>query len=150
MVREGTSLRLPAHAPALSPADQALWKKAEPLIAKSGLRPPSLSEIAQGIGAEVKPLEAALVRIARLGVLVRVAPNRFFPRDAVRKLGEIAAALAAEAPRGEITAAQFRDRAGVGRNVAIELLEYFDRIKLTRRTGDAHVMVRRVEDVFSA
>ena len=40
----------------------------------------------------------------------------------------------------EITAAAFRDRAGIGRNLSIEVLEYFDRIKFTRRVGDAHVI----------
>jgi len=39
-----------------------------------------------------------------------------------------------------LTAAAFRDRAGIGRNLAIEVLEYFDRIKFTRRVGDAHVI----------
>ena len=34
----------------------------------------------------------------------------------------------------------FRDRSGIGRNLAIEVLEYFDRIKFTRRVGDAHVI----------
>ena len=43
---------------------------------------------------------------------------------------------------GAITAAGFRDRSGIGRNAAIEVLEYFDRIRFTRRIGDTHVLVR--------
>ena len=41
---------------------------------------------------------------------------------------------------GTLTAAAFRDRSGIGRNLAIEVLEYFDRIKFTRRVGDARVI----------
>ncbi|MBK6661107.1 MAG: SelB C-terminal domain-containing protein [Proteobacteria bacterium] len=37
---------------------------------------------------------------------------------------------------GKFSAADFRDRAGVGRNAVIEILEYFDRIGLTHRSGD--------------
>ncbi|TAK82418.1 MAG: hypothetical protein EPO20_22310 [Betaproteobacteria bacterium] len=42
-----------------------------------------------------------------------------------------------------ITAADFRDRSGIGRNLAIEVLEYFDRIKFTRHVGDAHMLTGR-------
>ena len=43
---------------------------------------------------------------------------------------------------GTIPAAAFRDRSGIGRNLAIEVLEYFDRIKFTRRVGDSRVLTR--------
>jgi selenocysteine-specific elongation factor len=147
-VREGASLRLTTHQPGLGAAEAALWRKAEPLLAQAGLRPPSLHELAQAIPCEAKALEAALARAARLGLITRVAPNRFFLADTVRRLAAIAAAIADEAPQGRITAAQFRDRAGVGRNVAIELLEYFDRVKFTRRIGDAHTVAKSVAEAF--
>jgi selenocysteine-specific elongation factor len=41
---------------------------------------------------------------------------------------------------GTLTAAAFRDRSGIGRNVTIEVLEYFDRIRFTRRVGDARII----------
>ncbi|WP_141073197.1 SelB domain-containing protein, partial [Escherichia coli] len=36
---------------------------------------------------------------------------------------------------GSTCAADFRDRLGVGRKLAIQILEYFDRIGFTRRRG---------------
>ncbi|MGH7088164.1 MAG: SelB C-terminal domain-containing protein, partial [Stellaceae bacterium] len=147
-VREGAGLRLPGQRQRLGAADEALWRKAEPLIARAGLRAPSLHELAQAMGVEARPLEAALARVARLGFLVRVSLNRFFRPDAVHALARIAAAVAADASQRRITAALFRDRSGVGRNVAIELLEYFDRVKFTRRIGDAHEVVRSVEEIW--
>ena len=39
---------------------------------------------------------------------------------------------------GDVLAAQFRDATGLGRKRAIQILEYFDRIGLTRRVGDLH------------
>ena len=91
-----------------------------------------------------------LVRAARLGLLVRLTPNRFFRPSALRQLGEIAASLAALAPDRRVTAAAFRDRLGIGRNVAIDLLEYFDRIKFMRRVGDAHEVIGELEQLFAS
>ena len=61
-----------------------------------------------------------------------------------------AMALSAEAAAtdGRITAAIFRDRAGIGRNLAIELLELFDRTRFTRRVGDAHEVLRPASAAF--
>ena len=57
----------------------------------------------------------------------------------VKKLDGVLSQAAAQAG-GAITVAAFRDRSGIGRNAAIEVLEYFDRIKFTRRVGDTHVL----------
>ena len=35
-------------------------------------------------------------------------------------------------------AAEFRDRSGLGRKRAIQVLEFFDKVGLLRRVGDAH------------
>ena len=39
---------------------------------------------------------------------------------------------------GESRAAAFRDRIGTGRKLAIQILEFFDRIGYSRRIGDGH------------
>jgi len=143
IIREGTGLRLPSHRPQLNHADAAFWRRVEPLLDQYPLRPPSLHEMAASLREDSKKLESLLVRVARLGLLVRLTPNRFFRPAALRELGEVAAALAAQSPDHSVTAASFRDRAGIGRNVAIDVLEYFDRVKFTRRVGNAHQVVGR-------
>jgi selenocysteine-specific elongation factor len=146
--REGTGVRLPTHQPKLAPGDAAIWRRVEPLIDEHPLRPPSLHEIAAALHEEPKKLESLLVRVSRLGLLVRLTPNRFFRPAALRRLGEMAAEIAAAASDHSVKATSFRDRAGVGRNVAIEVLEYFDRVKFTRRIGDVHEVVRSVGEAF--
>jgi selenocysteine-specific elongation factor len=37
-----------------------------------------------------------------------------------------------------VRAARFRDRTGLGRKRAIQVLEFFDRVGYTRRARDAH------------
>ena len=44
---------------------------------------------------------------------------------------------------GEITLAQFRDLIGASRKYAIEILEYCDAKKITKKTGDARIMVEQ-------
>ena len=139
VVREGAGLRLAAHRRQSNPADEALWRKLEPLLEAAALRPPTLAELAAACGMEPKKLEAALSRLAQQRRVVRVSKTRFFLPAALRQLEEMAQAEARAS--GTITAAAFRDRSGIGRNLAIEVLEYFDRIKFTRRAGDAHVLV---------
>jgi selenocysteine-specific elongation factor len=148
IIRERTGVRLPAHRPTLSPADAAFWQRVGPLLERQPLHPPSIHEMATSLGTDAKTLDALLARIARLGLLVRLTPSRFIRPEALRQLGEMAATLAAQSPDQRVTAAAFRDFTGVGRNLAIDLLEYFDRVKLTRRVGDAHEILRPVEQAF--
>jgi selenocysteine-specific elongation factor len=141
IVREPSGIRLRTHVAQLSPADAALWKKTEPLMNENPLRPPSLHEIATTLGRDPKTTESFLVRVSRLGLLVRVTENRFFLPRGLRQHGKFAEEVAA-ANAGVVTAATLRDRAGLGRGLAIEVLEYFDRIKFTRRIGDQHHVLR--------
>ena len=140
-MREPSGVRLSTHVTQLSPADAALWKKTEPLLNENPLRPPSMHEIASALGMDPKKTESFLVRVSRLGFLVRVAENRFFPPAGLRHHAEFTEEIAA-ANGGAVTAATLRDRAGIGRTLAIEVLEYFDRIKFTRRIGDEHHLLR--------
>jgi selenocysteine-specific elongation factor len=79
---------------------------------------------------------------------MQVAPNRFFLPATVARLADLADALAAESREGSFTAAQFKDRSGIGRNVTIEVLEYLDALGVTRREGDARVVLRRAAELF--
>ena len=47
-----------------------------------------------------------------------------------------------------VTAANFRDASDIGRNLAIEVLEFFDKVKFTRRVGDGHEIIRSAKEAF--
>jgi selenocysteine-specific elongation factor len=136
IVREALGVRLASHRVELSESDAALWKTIQPQLAAP--RPPSTAEIAAALNVDAKKVEALLSRVARQGMVERVSKNRFFLPASLRSLERVAAEMA----RGgePITAASFRDRSGIGRNLSIEVLEYFDRIKFTRRIGDTRVI----------
>jgi selenocysteine-specific elongation factor len=147
VVREPSGIRLRTHVTQVNPADVELWKKTEPLLAQNPLQPPAVSHIANALGMDPKTTEAFLFRVARMGLAVRIAANRFILPAGLRRSATFTEEVAA-ANGGMVTAAKLRDRAGIGRGVAIELLEYFDRIKLTRRIGDDHQLLRSAQEAL--
>ena len=140
ILREGAGLRLPSHRVEMTAADADLWRRLEPLLRQGGLRPPALAELATSLAQDARRLEAALSRLVHQGLVVRVSKTRFYLPEMVRRLEEIATEEARAS--GAITAAAFRDRSQIGRNLTIEVLEFFDRIKFTRRAGDRHVLLK--------
>jgi selenocysteine-specific elongation factor len=100
------------------------------------------------LAADLRMPEATLAdflhRQAATGEVVRVAPQRFLARELVAQLAALATAMAEEAPETGFVAASFRDRSGLSRTVAIEILECLDRLGITQRVGDA----RKIRDDF--
>jgi selenocysteine-specific elongation factor len=71
----------------------------------------------------------------RQGKIVKVASDLYFERT---NLEAARARLTDHLTKNpEITAATFRDLLGISRKFSIALLDYFDRIGLTLRVGDA-------------
>ncbi len=136
LAREGPSLRLPSHVPALSAQDEVLWQRCALLLGGEGGRPPRVHELAERVAMEPKMVAEFLHRVARAGRVHRVAPNRFFLPEMVDRLVDLAVTLDRESKKRGFTAAQFRDRSGLGRNLTIAMLEYLDEAGYTRRAGD--------------
>jgi selenocysteine-specific elongation factor len=143
--RESGMWRLSDHRPRLGIADEKLWQRIRPLLADGQLRPPRVREIAAALAVEPEAVERLLRRAARLGRVAKVADNRYFLPESLERLAAIARELAGQSPDGTFTAAVFKDRSGVGRNLTIAILEYLDKMGATRRVGDARVVLRGAE-----
>ena len=72
----------------------------------------------------------------RRGDLDEIALDHYFLRAATGELADLARELAGANEDGRFAVASFRDRLGIGRKVAIHILEYFDRQGFTMRRGD--------------
>jgi selenocysteine-specific elongation factor len=142
VMRQGPVWRLPEHRPRLTQADQRLWERLQPLLAVENLRPPRVRELAASLTLEPEAVERFLNRAERLGRVAKVADNRFFLPETLARLAEIAQELAEGSPEGTFSAATFKDCSGVGRNLTIQILEYLDRMGVTRREGDARIVLR--------
>ena len=126
---------LAGHQPRLPPDEAADLERIRTILTEAGLRPPILGELADQLGEEKEALRARLERYAALGYLARVADNRFFLPETVTELAAIARVLAKESDDGTFDAAWYRDRSGIGRNLTIQVLEFLDRLGVTRFAG---------------
>ena len=150
LARKGSIVHIPTHGPRPSADDLKRWEQVKPLIRGGGLRPPLVRELAADLDLELRQLEGFLNRAAQLGWLIRVAGNRYFTPDTVLALANIAEALAAEADAGEFDPRSYRDRSGIGRNLTIEVLEFFDKAGLTRRTEQGRRINTPARDIFAS
>jgi selenocysteine-specific elongation factor len=132
----GAALRLPGHAPALTPAAAHLWGKIRRRLDASGFEPCWVRDLARELDLSEAAMRQLMKRLARLGEVVEVAPDRFYRHRAVRRMAEIVTEMCRAAADGTLSAAAFRDRLGTGRKLAIIVLEFFDRCGLTLRRGD--------------
>ena len=139
--REGISFRLAGHRPRLTDSDAALLERISTLLRTAGVRALAAGELAKALGMDLAPLLDFLESVSRRGHLVRVSKNRFFLPAAIDRLVDIAATLARESDRGAFDAAAYRDRSGIGRNVTIEVLEFMDRVRITRYAGGVRSIV---------
>ena len=149
IARDGATLRLPAHRAAMSDAETSLWEKVRPMMEDGGLRPPRVREIAEDLNQTPQVIERFLFRAARLGIVHAVAKNRFYPPATMRDMGRLTERLAAKSEDGIFSVADFRDATDIGRNVAIQVLEYFDRSGFTQRIGEGRKIRNPVDEVFS-
>jgi selenocysteine-specific elongation factor len=130
---DGPWLRIPGHSVRLSPADEKLWGRVQPEMRRKKFEPPRVRDFANALGAEEDEVRQMLRRLAKLGRVVQVAPDHFFERPVVAEMARLALGLADKKP---LAAADFRDRIGTGRKLAIQILEFFDRAGVTIRQGD--------------
>ncbi len=140
--RSGVIIHLSGHRAQPTPAEAALWRRVEPALAASGVRPPRVRELVDLIGVALDRLESFLARAEQLGWVHRVAENRYFLPATLNELERIAEHVAAECADGTFAAADFNRASGIGRNLTIKVLEYFDRIGTTQRHGDRRSPLR--------
>ncbi|MCW1401063.1 selenocysteine-specific translation elongation factor [Novosphingobium sp. MW5] len=136
---EGALARLPGHASAFSDAENAFWRKALDRAQDCGAFTMTAAELARDQRISEPAAQAMLERRRLSGDARQVTDSKFMTRDHVAALVALAAELDAASDQG-FTAAALRDASGIGRNFLIQLLEFFDRIGVTRRLGEARRM----------
>jgi selenocysteine-specific elongation factor len=146
----GSTARLPGHNATANDADEKLWQAVRPALEASGYNVPPLRELALQVKLKEPIIKDFLYRKAKTGEVMRVAGDRFYPRATLATLAAVASATAQAQPAGQFTAAQYRDATGVGRSLAIEILEFLDTLGITQRVGDARKMRKDFVPILGA
>ena len=130
----------PRHVAALPAAEQALLNRVSALLDVD--QAPSVGDLARQLNMPIATLDSGLRNLAKRGLLAQVSAKRYYRPERLTRVAGYAAGLAERAP---FTVREFRDATGIGRNVAIEVLEYFDGKGVTRRMGDTRSVVKPLE-----
>jgi selenocysteine-specific elongation factor len=129
-------VRRPAHTVKFTAEEERLAALILGHLLAAPYRPPRVRDIAKTADLDEAAVRRLLRMSARRGDTEELAHDHFFARSAVEAMAETAIDLGAQSPDGTFTAAEFRDRLGNGRKVAIQILEFFDRHGFTIRRQD--------------
>jgi selenocysteine-specific elongation factor len=133
-------LALATHRVTLSADEERARSLVEAAFRSAGLRPPDPGSLAAELALSPVAVDQAIKLLQRQKVLVKVE-TMWFHADALEQLKAGVRALKTTAGEARVDVASFKDRYGVSRKFAIPLLEYLDRERVTRRIGDARVVL---------
>lgn len=130
------------HRVSMSAEEQRAAAVIEQAMRAAGLKPPDIVSLAQATSLGGDVVDRVTKLLVRQKVLVKV-DTLLFHEEALSRLREEVTALKrdAQGKPATIDVAAFKDRFGISRKFAIPLLEYLDRERVTRRTGDVRVIV---------
>lgn len=128
-------LHLPDFEIGFDDREDALWQQVRPLFGDQAWW---VRDLAAQAGCEEAPMRQLLRKAAQGGEIVAIVKDRYFAQPQIVRFADIIRERAASAL--STSAADFRDRLGVGRKLAVQILEFFDRCGFTRRKGNEHLL----------
>jgi selenocysteine-specific elongation factor len=134
---EADIVRLASHRVSLKTDESEATQKIETLFRDAGLAVPSMSEVLGKSGVELNRSRSLLQILFRERKLIKISEELVFHASAIDAL------LGILAPRAgtRFSVADFKTWTGVSRKYAIPLLEFLDRERVTRREGDARIVL---------
>lgn len=131
--------RLAGQGVRLNPQEAAAREKIEAAFRQAGWRAPAAADVLAQSGVDAGRAGQILQLLLREQILVSISGELILHREALAQLRQLLAEYKLRADR--ITIAEFKLLTGVSRKYAIPLLEYLDRMRVTRRAGDARVIL---------
>ena len=141
----GRHLALTTHRIVLTDDEARMKERLAALFLQEGLSPPDPVVWAREQGVDGALADRMLKLLARDGTVERL-DTLVFHREVLDRLRRDVAALKAGA--GEpvrIDVAWFKQRFGITRKFAIPLLEYLDRVRVTRRAGRERIVLQEAQ-----
>jgi len=145
VVSAGETMRLAGFSSELTQDESAARSKLGSIYSSAKLEPPKLTEALEqaAVVSSLKPEN--LRRVFQLLVdgvdIVKVTDEFYFDTKEIAGLKEKLRAFAGSKADREVDVSSFKELAGVSRKYAIPLLEYFDRTKVTVRSGDKRIVL---------
>ncbi len=116
-----------------------LWGRLENVL--DAKQPPSTGDLSKSMQKPQQELERSMNELVRRGLMVNIANHRYYLPKQLKELAQDIRELAANnTVTNAFTVREFRDHTGIGRNVAIDVLEYFDGKGYTRRQENQRIV----------
>jgi selenocysteine-specific elongation factor len=133
-------LALPGRGVSLSEEEARAREALDRVFRESGMAPPDLSAAAAAAGVSSVVADRIAKLLVRQKTLVKL-DALLFHAESLERLKQDVRALKAQGGPARLDVAGFKDRYGISRKYAIPLLEWLDRERITRRTGDARIVL---------
>ncbi|MBV9226264.1 MAG: selenocysteine-specific translation elongation factor [Acidobacteriaceae bacterium] len=134
---EGETVSLATHKAQTSPEQTRFLAQIEQAFRQGGFQPPSPSDALRAAGTDVNKGRGFLEALIKSQKLVRISEDLVFHADVV---AHIRRSLQGHKGR-RFSVPEFKEWTQISRKYAIPLLEYLDRQHVTRREGDARVVL---------
>ncbi len=138
IVTSGQKIAMAGHQVKLSESDKKTIKSIEDTFLKDRFTPPPLEKVLPKDPSEKDRFWSVLNLMAEEGTLIEVRPALYFHARAIEELKDRLKSSIQE--KGSITVGDFKDLVGASRKYVMPLLEYFDKIHITKRVGDKRVL----------
>jgi selenocysteine-specific elongation factor len=133
-------LAVPGATVSLSPEEARARDALAAAYLKAQLAPPDLNAAASAAGIAPTVAERVARLLVRQKTLVKLE-SLYFHAEALARLRTDIAAMKEKQAAPRVDVAAFKERFGLSRKYAIPLLEWLDRERVTRRVGEARVIL---------
>jgi selenocysteine-specific elongation factor len=134
---EGDLISLSTHRAQFSTEELRLLDQIESVFRRAAMEPPSPAAVLSTIRTDPPKARRLIETLVKAGKLVRVNGDLVFHADAIAQLRH---SLAGQRGR-RFSVPEFKQWTRTSRKYAIPLLEYLDRERVTRRDGDARIVL---------
>jgi selenocysteine-specific elongation factor len=137
IIMRGDLIALTAHKPRVSSGEMDALARLEGAFREAGLQPPLVQEILKNADPDAKKARGLLEALIKSQKLVRLSSDLVYHADVI---AHVRKSLAAHKGR-KFSIPEFKAWTQISRKYAIPLLEYLDRIHVTRRDGDSRIVL---------
>ncbi|HGN1707717.1 TPA: selenocysteine-specific translation elongation factor [Providencia rettgeri] len=129
-------LHMPQHGLVFDAQQQTIWQQIYPLFSRNEAW--WVRDLALESDYDEETIRRLLKKAAQMGLITAIVRDRYYSHEQISYFAALIHRYCME--KGVIFAADFRNELGIGRKLAIQILEFFDKSGFTRRKGDGHYL----------
>ncbi len=134
---KGDLIAVASHTPQVSAQDTLALSSIERAFQQAGVQPPAPADVLRSAGTDSSKGRGLLEALIKSQKLVRISEDLVFHAEALTQIRRLVAAHKGR----RFSIPEFKEWTQISRKYAIPLLEYLDRQHVTRREGDARIVL---------